>query len=355
MKNIRGFFMNKKIFFAFITVILILTVISSCKSQNENVEENSSNVIAFEPASEIIDGRKNIYVVLKVLNSQYWQTLAKGISDGAKKAECNVYIGASEAEGDGNAQLSLIDEAIDKGADGLIIAPADSSQLSEPLANIRNRNIPVVLVDTIVNNPESYDICYMTDNLKAGELAAKQMLSMLIEKGITDDQEATIAIQITSFNSQTVIDRLAGFFQYWSDNAPEKWKVCEDIKLNNGDKERAKQNCLEFIAENPNLKGVFGCNNSSTVGFVNGLKESNRDDIVLIGFDYADETALRIKNNDTITATVVQNQYDMGYDGINSINSLLKGEDSEFKFIDTGIEVINSDNYVEYEKFTGEK
>ena len=40
MKNIRGFFMNKKIFFAFITVILIITVISSCKSQNENVEKN---------------------------------------------------------------------------------------------------------------------------------------------------------------------------------------------------------------------------------------------------------------------------------------------------------------------------
>jgi ribose transport system substrate-binding protein len=125
--------------------------------------------------------------------------------------------------------------------------------------------------------------------------------------------------------------------------------VLDEVKLNDGDKERAKQNCLDFLQNYPNIKGVIGCNNSSTIGFVNGLNETGRDDVVLIGFDYADETATFISDENHYASTMVQNQYNMGYMGLEHALQILDGEKNEYKFVDTDLAVVNRLNQAEYE------
>ena len=46
---------------------------------------------------------------------------------------------------------------------------------------------------------------------------------------------------------------------------------------------------------------------------------------------------------------MVQNQYDMGYKGLKEAVDAVNGIRSEYKFVDTGIVVINRDNYKQYE------
>ncbi len=333
--------------------ILLISVLflCGCSAESKNSPQNTaeSTIYDFEPVTKIKDGQKNIYVVLKVMNSQYWQDIIDGTAAAGKDLGCNVYVGGPSGESDWEIQRDMLERAVNElGADAVLLAPGNSSSLVQETANIYEQGIPVILIDTIVNS-ESYNTCYMTDNLQAGELAAAEMLDKLISKGVPEDENLSIAIQITSTASQTIIDRLAGFNQYWAANAPENWKVLDEVKLNNGDKEKAKQNCLDFIAQYPDLKGVFGCNNSSTVGFVNGLTENGRNDIVLVGFDYADETAALVASDNFSASTIVQNQYNMGYDGVKEALDVLNGKKSEYKFIDTGTVVINHGNYREYE------
>lgn len=330
-----------------VAILVLLLILSGCKAKKQ--EASSGEAIGFELVGEPVEKGKNVYVVLKVLTNQYWQGVVAGLSEAAKDNKCNVYVGACVDEGDWQAQQKLLDEAMEKKADGIIVAPANSTLLSDKLKEIKDSGIPVVLVDTIMNDVSSFDTCYMTDNLSAGSKAAEEMMRLFEENGISKDEKAEIAIQITSTASQTVIDRMAGFNQYWSANAPENWKVLDDIGLNNGNKEKAQQLGLEFAENHKDLKGMFGCNNSSTVGFVKGLEESGRDDIMLVGFDYADETAALIKK-DNKTATIVQNQKLMGYKGVERVLELLEGGKSDLKFTDTGAVPVNHSNYAEYEK-----
>ncbi|MBQ9518432.1 MAG: substrate-binding domain-containing protein, partial [Firmicutes bacterium] len=196
-----------------------------------------------------------------------------GATDAGNELDCNVYIGGCLVEGDWKTQDKLIEQALnERKADAFVIAPASSSAQLDTIGDIYKSGKPVILVDTIINS-EDYNTCYMTDNLQAGELAAKEMLSRLISSGLSEDESASIAIQIGSTSSQTIIDRLAGFNQYWAVNAPENWTVLDEVKLNNGNKDKAKQNGVDFLSDYPDLKGFFGCNNSSTVGFVSALKE----------------------------------------------------------------------------------
>ena len=49
--------------------------------------------------------------------------------------------------------------------------------------------------------------------------------------------------------------------------------------------------CAKELLEYPNLKGVFGTNSGSTVGFARAVKEQERKDLALVGFDYSEEIA----------------------------------------------------------------
>lgn len=331
--------------------ICVLCLFSGCsKEKTEDEDVSDLEYFEFEAVTEIKDGQPNIYVVLKVLTSQYWQDIVKGVTDAGNDLGYNVYVGSSVGEAEWQVQELLLEEAAEAGADAIILAPGNSSALSEYVAEIHSKGIPVILVDTILNDTDGFDTCYMTDNLRAGELAAEEMIRLLRANGVSEEEPASIAIQISSVASQTVIDRLAGFNQYWALNAPQSWRVLDEVKSNNGDASVAKQNCIDFLDDNPDLKGVFGCNNSSTVGFVNGLTETGRKDIIMLGFDYADETAELVGSDEWKASAVVQNQYDMGYEGIKKAADILEGQDVGYKFIDTGTRVITQENHVEYEQ-----
>jgi ribose transport system substrate-binding protein len=94
----------------------------------------------------------------------------------------------------------------------------------------------------------------------------------------------------------------------------------------------------------PNLKGVFGPNNGSTVGFVTGLTESKRTDIAMVGFDFSSEIETMIRSGEYNVASVVQRQYYMGYDGVKNALDLANGKTISEKTIDTGVVIVDKDN-----------
>ncbi len=343
--------MKKRSLKCFFTVLMVslLCLCLGCQPK-EPETDNTQDYFEYEAVTEIQEGRPDVYVILKVLTSQYWQDIVAGITDAGNELGCNIYIGSTTVESDWQTQQLLLEEAKNAGADAIILAPGNSSMLSDTVKALHDTGTPIILVDTILNDTSSFDTCYMTDNIQAGELAAEEMLRLLKENGISEQEPASIAIQITSSSSQTVIDRLAGFNQYWSANAPENWIVLDEVRQNNGDIELAGQNCIELLETYPDIKGVFGCNNSSTVGFVKGLMQAKRNDVILVGFDYADETAQLVASDEWAASAVVQSQYDMGYQGLTDAFYLLNGNPIDYKFVDTGTRVINQENHVEYER-----
>ena len=64
----------------------------------------------FEPVTEIKEGRKNVYAVLKVMKGNYWEDVIRGIKDGAAKADVNVYVGGVMKDGDWELQRDMVKE-----------------------------------------------------------------------------------------------------------------------------------------------------------------------------------------------------------------------------------------------------
>ena len=229
------------------------------------------------------------------------------------------------------------------GADALIIAPNDSVNLAGKIEKVYASGIPVILVDTTANT-DSYDICYMTDNLRAGQQGAEELITQLRQAGHTEDEHLQVAIQIGATTSQTITERIAGFSSYWTKNAPENWEMIPDIKCNEGDIDKAVVCAEELLDAYPDIKGLFATNNGSTVGFARVVKERQRTDLVLVGFDYSDEMAELINSDEYAASTVLQMQFEMSYRGVESALGILAGNKPDIKFCDTGVIVVNHGN-----------
>ncbi len=325
---------------AILLSIVLCGLMTGCQTnETAQVERSAPD---FMPLTEIVDGRDNVYLIVKVLeNSSYWDVIIEGAKDAGNALDCNVYYSGSYVETDWASHERLLNEASAAGADAIVLAPDDSVNLSGKIDEIYQQGIPLVLIDTIANT-ENYDVCYMTDNLMAGQEAAKEMLSLLEKQGTDTSEPAQVGIQVGATSSLTIIERLAGFFQYWSKYAPPDWEVIPDIKCNEGDTEKALA-CAEELLEYPELKGVFGANNGSTVGFAKAIREQERTDVAIVGFDYSEEIAGLIMDDDYIASSILQKQYDMGYRGVETALSLKDGEKMPVKFIDTGVIIVNQD------------
>lgn len=334
-----------KLYKKILTALLLLVCCCGCAAKNgDKAEEKPTGLDAeyreIHEVTEIKEGRKNVYVILKAWGNTYWDVVLQGAIDGGNESGCNVYAGGVNSEDNWERQCVLIEEAAEMGADTIVIAPVNAPSIAEEITKVHEKGVQVIFVDTIIDTVD-FDVCYMTDNISAGEMAAAEMLEKLKKAGKNENQPLNVGIQAGSTNSQTIIDRVAGFMSYWEINAPEKWKVLDDVKINNSNLELAEKYGGELIKNYPNLAGIYGCNNGSTVGSVKSIISSGRNDIVLVGFDYSEEMEQMLKSGKYSVSTIVQRQYNMGYMGVQAAAGDKK---PELKFVDTGVTLINQDN-----------
>ena len=157
----------KKSYFLMIVActILFLTAIG-CKKKDDTSLEAQSSIVEYTCISDS-DSDKSFYVILKNYHGVYWETVIEGVSKAANEIDASVYLGGIDNETDIEGQIKLIDEAIESGASGILLAPATSDELVESCKKARESGIYVALIDSSINQCE-FDACYMTDNVNKG-------------------------------------------------------------------------------------------------------------------------------------------------------------------------------------------
>ena len=352
---------NQRIKRAFLPVtsglLALMVMVGGCALPGNSGRDTGTQAAADTDEAAVVDytcianegSQEKIYVILKNYNGDYWKKVIQGVTEAAEQIDEAVYLGGINNETDISGQISLIEKAQQQGADGILLAPANSNALVESCQEIKNQNISLVLIDSSINS-DAYDTCYMTGNMEAGQIAAREMLTMLSEQGNTDQDSLEVGIFLSSDSSQAMVNRVSGFLEYWAKYAPEKWTINQDIRLNGGDMENAQADVSELLRNNRHIKGLYGCNNTSTKGIAAVLMRAARKDIVMAGFDLAEETASLIRDPDYHGITLLQKQEQMAYKGMLSLDWQIRGEKPEQKYIDTGVLLVDRDYLLENEQ-----
>lgn len=277
---------------------------------------------------------KTIKLIVKVAESTYFQSVKAGADAAAAKYGCKVdYVGAPNGETDINGQVTLIENAINQKAAGVVLAASDAKAIAPAAQKVIDAKIPLALVDSACD-VQDYLSYATTDNEQASYQVGKKLGELTGGKG---------KVAIVSFvpGAGSAIAREKGFKKAM-DEFPGM-QVVQTV-YSDSDKTKALTVTQDILTSYPDITAIYGANEPSLVGVARAVKEKGSKAIV-VGFDSSDDV-LPLLEDKTIKATAVQKPYTMGYSAVENIMKSIKGEKVE-KSVDTGCVVVTPENMKE--------
>jgi len=289
-----------------------------------------------------ISGRKKvgqntrIVVIYKSINTGYefWDVVKDGIAVAANEFGVQVKVvgPSNKSEEDVEEQIQVLEKTIVEKPDAIVIVAADYYKLVEPVERAKEEGIKIITMDSGLNSDVSE--CFIaTDNIEAGRKAADELAKLIEESPV-------VAIIGHVQGTMTAIDREKGVRQGLANHNITK---IYGPYFSDGLSEKASRITKEIISAKPEINGIIGLNEGSTVGVARALKEMGLSGkIKLVGFDNSFDE-IKLIEEGVIQATVVQNPFNMGYRAIEMAIKSLKGEKIE-KWINTGSVAVTKDN-----------
>ena len=279
---------------------------------------------------------KEIAVIVKTANSDFWQNVRKGATQSASelKGYTSSFQGAA-SDTDLAGQVALVENAVNRKVAAIVLAPSDPEALIPAIKKAWEAHIPVILIDSAAadSGKAYYQSFLATDNNKAGELCAQALIDKIGTTG-------KIAIMSYTAGSGSEIGRVGGFRKYIE--AHSKLQIVGPF-YSNSQMGTALNQTTDVLAANADLKGIFGANEPTAIGMGRALVQSGKaGKVVAIGFDGNADLQGFVKDG-TLTAIAVQSAYQMGALGVKTAVQVLDKK-SVPKFLDTGVVMVTKTN-----------
>jgi len=315
------------------------------QNQDSTVEEFAlEDVKAY--AADVDTKDMQFYWVGKVLGGTYWTGVEIGMTAAAEELGMkDIIMQGVEKETDIDVQLNNLQNAVTANPDAILAAPCDSMALDQPIKDAAEvYDGPIVLVDTVIATAGGYDVALLTDNRNAGATVAKILMQGLNERGVT---EGTVGFECVNQGSQTVIDRMDGFKEYWSANAADLGLenvecLWNELKVSEGDSNLSMSMGADLLTAHQDLVGLAGFNGSS-VYFISSLKEAGRNDVIGVGMDF-NVDSYDLMEQGFEYGGVAQSTYNMGYYGVYLAVAVIAGQDFGGTRIDSGLLEVYADD-----------
>ena len=249
------------------------------------------------------------------MTNEFWLTLERA-AEAEAQAQGVEFINLTTEVQDAEAQKAAVDNAITQGVDAIIIGAADSRGWDDSLAKAEEAGIPVIAVDTAIDNPYISSLI-QTDNLAAAGLAGDYICEQTGGEGKALVLGGSVGHQTGDARKQGVEEKLLacgmeviGDYSDWDEN--------KSLEL--------AQNTL---TANPDLKAIFVAFDPGAVAALSAVKQKDLiGDVLVVGFD-ALPAALKAIKAGEMSATVRQDPERMGKTGVELAVKVINGEQVE--------------------------
>jgi ribose transport system substrate-binding protein len=183
-------------------------------------------------------------------------------------------------------QNEQISRMLNMGVNGIFICPVEKKGLENVLKQCREKNVKVIIVDSMIENAELADGIVLSDNYDAGSKLAGFLMSQ--------KSHADILI-VGRDNSGAGDDRIIGFEKKISGHAD--YKVVS-LEMTNGKSDEAMESVEKMINAGVKFDTVFAVNDPCGIGAYAALKRHNMSTIVsILSVDGSPEGKHMVKDN----------------------------------------------------------
>ncbi len=314
---------QKKIFYLSLFFFLVFCFLfSSCgKKEESSIQQEGSRKL-------------QIAVIPKGTTHEFWKSIHAGAVKASRELGVEIIWKGPQKEDDRAQQIMVVEDFINRGVDGIVLAPLDDRALCRPVQDAVMENIPVVIIDSALQG-EDYISFVATDNTKGGVIAAKRMGELLEGKG-------EIFLIRYQEGSASTTKRENGFLDTITSEFPDISLLVQD-QYTGATTETAYQLAENLLGRFPEVDGIFCPNESSTFGTLRALQESGlAGRVKFVGFDSSPKLIQALQDGH-IHGLVLQDPMKMGYLGVKQMTLHLEGQKIENR-IDTGVYLATREN-----------
>ncbi|MCU0797156.1 MAG: substrate-binding domain-containing protein [Akkermansiaceae bacterium] len=280
-----------------------------------------------------------IAVIPKGTTHIYWKSVEAGAMKAADELGVKVTFIGPQREDDRSQQIDLVkNQSLQN--DAVVLAPLDAVALRDAAKEVADKGKPVVIIDSSLADGSAFIASYVaTDNVECGRIGARAIAASIGEKG-------KVAMLRYMQGSASTEQREQGFLEEIA-----KYPGIEVVSSEQfagataSDAQNTATNLVTRLTEGGEMtvQGIFCSNQTSTYGMLQALRGKNlAGKVKFVGVD-CDATFIDALKKGEMQGTVLQDPVNMGYLGVKTAVSKLKGETVE-AVIDTGATLVTPDN-----------
>lgn len=321
--------MKKKILAMLMASAMALTMTACGGSASQSGSDSTADT-----GSDAAGGNHKISVILKTLNSEYWQAVSAGINQAADDLGVTVDLQGPPSETSYDEQLNMIETTLGSSdAEALVLAPLQPDVATTAVANA---TIPVLSVDTTFTSDKLVSYVGVSN-----EDAAKSGGEYVAEKlGGTGNVVILAGVQ----GDTTSEDRVKG----WTEGIEAGGCTVLDMQYTDAVADKAVTTLEGLMQQYPDQIDAVVCHSDDVaIGAAQALQSMGKqDDVVVCGFGGI-SGATPVKEG-SITATVDIGAYQMGYDCVARALDAIEGKtiDSFYPSDPTIIDSSNVDDFL---------
>ena len=265
-----------------------------------------------------------IPLISKGFQHQFWQAVKAGADKAGEELGVRVTFEGPDNETQVDKQLDMLSAALANKPAAIGFAALDSQAAIPLLRKAQEANIPIIAFDSGVDSDIPVATA-ATDNIAAAAMAADKMAEALGDAG-------KVAVVAHDQTSRTGVDRRDGFVNRMEEAHPGVEIVA--VEYGDGDHLKSTEITKALLTAHPDLNGIFGTNEGSAIGVVNGVRESGAQGITIVGYDSGKAQTDAIREG-LMAGAITQNPVGIGYETVKAAVAAAKGETVETN-IDTG-------------------
>ncbi len=302
------------------TVSIAALLLVGCGNGGGASNNANSNSSGNATATSSSNGQYTIGFIPGITTDAFYISMLKGARAEAAKLGVTLDIQGA-AQWNYTLQTPIVQSMISKKVNLLIIAPNDANAMFSPLNQAVQANIPVITVDTTINNASILTSKITSNNQQGGTVAADTLAKMIGDSG-------DVAVINTVPGVSTTDARQTAFINEMK-NYPNIHVVATEYT--NDQQNAAAVDIENILLSHPHLKGVFATNVVNAAGVASGLQAKNaQSKVKLIAYDAEPEEVTDLKNG-SIQALVVQKPYLEGQMAVNYAYDYLTGKKSKIQ------------------------
>lgn len=309
--------MKKRILSVFLAAAMMVAAVGCSKAPAASGTPTSGGASSAAAAA----GEAEYAVILKNQSSDFWVKMKEGVEKQAKELGIKVDVYAAQSEEDTEGQLKILESCLTKNYKAIGVAPLSPVNLIPGIVKANQKGIYVMDIDekvdlaTLKAQGGSVIGFATTDNVKVGEKGAGYI--------IDNAKEGKVAIIEGKAGNASGEDRKKGATQAFEKSG--KFKIVGSLPAD-WDRQKALDVAASFIQQNPDLVGIYCCNDGMALGAMQAVINANKTGkIFVVGTDGDTEAIDSIKQNQ-LSATVAQDPANIGATSLKEMINAVKGQ-----------------------------